>query len=111
MKTFLPISPQHEETREIVSGIGKHNYYPEISVFRKKKPWFSTGTVKFNVIWPTKICKPKINNWGKYLILFVTVLFIEEECLSLFALLKTGLSRQFCSAKLLQIGKIHSFQL
>ena len=55
MKTFLPISPQHEETREIVSGIAKHNYYPEISVFRPKKPWFSTGTVKFNVIWPTKI--------------------------------------------------------
>ena len=48
---------------------------------------------------------PLVNNWGKRLTLFVTVLFIREEWLILHTLLKTGLSRQFCSGKLLQIGK------
>ena len=41
------------------------------------------------------ICGPVANNWGKCLILLVTVLLIEEEWLSLFTLLNTGLSRQF----------------
>ena len=48
---------------------------------------------------------PLANNWGKRLTLFVTVLFIREEWLILHTLLKTDLSRQFCSGKLLQIGK------
>ena len=52
------------------------------------------------------ICEPKVNNCGKCLILLVTVLFIGEGWLNL---LKTGLSRQFCSEKLLQIGK-NTFQ-
>ena len=34
---------------------------------------------------------------GKSLNFFVTVLFIGEEWLSLFTLLNTGLSKQFCS--------------
>ena len=45
METFLPINPQHAENRDTVSGTGKYNYYPEISFYRSKKPWFSTGTV------------------------------------------------------------------
>ena len=51
------------------------------------------------------ICGPKANNWGKCLILFVTILFIVEEWWSLFILLSTGLSRQFCSEMLLKIGE------
>ena len=39
------------------------------------------------------------------MILFVTVFLIEKEWLSLLTLLKTRLSRQFCSENLLQIGK------
>ena len=38
--------------------------------------------------------------------MFVTVLFIAEEQLRLFTLSKTGLSKQFCLGKLLQIGRI-----
>ena len=51
------------------------------------------------------ICGPKASNCGKYLILLVTVLFIREEWLRLLMLLKTGLPRQVCSKKLLQISK------
>ena len=51
------------------------------------------------------IRRPKANNWGKWLILLVTLLFTGEEWLSLLTLLKTGLSRQLCSEKLLQIDK------
>ena len=47
----------------------------------------------------------KENNCGKYLILLVTLLCKEEVCLSPLTLLKIGLSRQFCSKKLLQIRK------
>ena len=39
------------------------------------------------------------------MILFVTVLFIEKEWLSLFTLLNTGLSRPFYSEILLKIGE------
>ena len=49
------------------------------------------------------ICGAKLNNWGKCLLLFLTVSFIVEECLSLFMLLNTGLSKQFCSKVLLKI--------
>ena len=38
-------------------------------------------------------------------ILFLTVLFIREEWLSLFTLLNADLSRQFCSEMLLKIGE------
>ena len=55
------------------------------------------------------ICGPKASNCGKYLILLVTVLFIREEWLRLLMLLKTGLPRQICSGKLLQITK-NTFQ-
>ena len=51
------------------------------------------------------ICGPRVNNSGKCLILFVTVLFIGEEWLRLLTLIKTSLSRQFCYQKLLQISK------
>ena len=51
------------------------------------------------------ICGPKAANCGKSLILLVTVLFTGEKWLSILTLLKTGLSRQFCSEKLLQIRK------
>ena len=44
-----------------------------------------------------------MNDLGKCF-LFVTALFIGEQCVSLLTLLKTGLSK-FCSEKLLQIGK------
>ena len=37
------------------------------------------------------ICGPKANNWGMCLILFVTVLFIGEEWLTLLTLLKIDL--------------------
>ena len=53
------------------------------------------------------ICGPKASNWGKYLILLVTVLFIREEWLRPLMLLKTGLLRQICFEKLLQIRKKH----
>ena len=46
---------------------------------------------------------PEVNNSEHCLVLFVTVLFIREECLSLFTLLKTSLSGQFCSKVLLKI--------
>ena len=39
------------------------------------------------------------NYLGKCLILLATLLFIGEEQFSLFTLLNTGLSRQFCSEK------------
>ena len=55
------------------------------------------------------ICDPKASNCGKYLTLLVTVLFIREEWLRLHTLLKTGLQRQICSKKLLQISK-NTFQ-
>ena len=55
------------------------------------------------------ICGPKASNCGKYLILLVTVLFTREEWLRLLMLLKTGLPRQTCSGKLLQITK-NTFQ-
>ena len=45
---------------------------------------------------------PEVNNSEHCLVLFVTVLFIREECLSL---LKTSLSVQFCSKVLLKIYK------
>ena len=48
---------------------------------------------------------PKANNLGKCLILFVTILFIGDECLSLFRLLNAGLSRPFCSVMLLKINE------
>ena len=51
------------------------------------------------------ICGPKTSNCGKYLTLLVTVLFIREEWLCLLKLLKTGLPRQICFEKLLQIRK------
>ena len=43
------------------------------------------------------ICGPKKYNCGKCLNLFVMVLFIGEEQLSLFTQLNTDLSVQFCS--------------
>ena len=55
------------------------------------------------------ICGPKVSNCWKCLILLVTVLFIREEWLRLLMLLKTGLPRQTCSGKLLQITK-NTFQ-
>ena len=55
------------------------------------------------------ICDPKASNCGKYLILLVTVLFSREEWLRLLTLLKTGLQKQICSEKLLQISK-NTFQ-
>ena len=51
------------------------------------------------------ICGPKASNCGKYLILLVTLLFIRKEWLRLLMLIKTGLPRQICSEKLLQIRK------
>ena len=48
---------------------------------------------------------PKANNLGKCMILFVTVLFIGEEQLSLFTLLNTYLSKQFCFEILLKVGE------
>ena len=51
------------------------------------------------------VCGLKGNNCGKSLILLVTILFIGDEWLCLLTLLKTGLSRQFCTEKLLQIHK------
>ena len=50
-------------------------------------------------------CEPKANNLGKNLILFVAVLFIGEEWLSLFTLQNTGLARQFRLEILLKIGE------
>ena len=55
------------------------------------------------------VCSAKVNNCGKYLILLVTVLSFREEWLPLLMLLKTGLPRQICSKKLLQIRK-NTFQ-
>ena len=55
------------------------------------------------------ICGLKASNCGKYLIFFVTVLFIRDEWLRLLTLLKTGLLRQISSEKLLQISK-NTFQ-
>ena len=52
---------------------------------------------------------PKASNCGKYLIFFVTLLFIREEWLRLLTLLKTRLLRQISSEKLLQISK-YTFQ-
>ena len=40
--------------------------------------------------------------------MFVRVWFMKEEWFSLFTFLKAGLSKQFCSDKLLKISKIHS---
>ena len=60
--------------------------------------------LSFKAIWG-----PKASNCGKYLILLVTVLFTREEWLRLLMLLKTGLPRQICSEKLLQIRK-NTFQ-
>ena len=54
-------------------------------------------------------CGPKASHCGKYLIFFVTVLFIREEWLRLHTLLKTRLLRQISSEKLLQISK-YTFQ-
>ena len=51
----------------------------------------------------------KASNFEKYLIFLVIVLFIREEWLRLFNLLKTGLLRQISSEKLLQISK-NTFQ-
>ena len=51
------------------------------------------------------ILERKVNNCRNCLTFLVTVLFIGKEWLSLLMLLKTGLPRQFCSEKLLQIGK------
>ena len=48
----------------------------------------------------------KANNWGKFFILFVTVLLIGEEWLSVLNLSETGRKRQFSSKILLQIVKI-----
>ena len=47
----------------------------------------------------------KASNFEKYLIFLVIVLFIREEWLRLLKLLKTGLPRQICFEKLLQIRK------
>ena len=55
------------------------------------------------------ICGLKASNCGKYLILLLTVLFTREEWLRLLTLLKTGLPRQICPEKLLQICK-NTFQ-
>ena len=55
------------------------------------------------------ICGPKASNCGKYLILLVTILFTRKEWLRLLVLLKTGLPRQICSKKVLQICK-NAFQ-
>ena len=55
------------------------------------------------------ICGPKTSNCGNYLILLVTVLLIREEWLCLVMLLTTGLPRQICSEKVLQIRK-NTFQ-
>ena len=51
------------------------------------------------------ICGPKASNFGKYLILLVTLLLIRKEWLRLLMLIKTGLPRKICSDKLLQIRK------
>ena len=51
------------------------------------------------------ICGTKANNRGKCIVLFLKALFTEEEWSSLLRLLKTGLSREFCSKKLCQIRK------
>ena len=51
------------------------------------------------------ICGIKATNCEKYLIFFVTVLFIREEWLGLLTLLKTGLLWQISSEKLLQISQ------
>ena len=48
---------------------------------------------------------PIANNRRKRLILFVTVLVIVEERLTLLTLLNIGLSRQFYSEMLLKIGE------
>ena len=52
------------------------------------------------------ICGPKANYCVNIFVLLVTVLIIEEEqWLSLLILLKTNLSIQFSSEKLLQLSK------
>ena len=55
------------------------------------------------------ICGPKVNNWGKRFILFLTIFFIGEELLSLFTLLNTCLSSQICSEMLLRVGNTFQF--
>ena len=50
------------------------------------------------------ICGPKRINRGNCLILFLTVLFIGKEWLSLLILLKTGLLKLFRFEKLLKIA-------
>lgn len=51
------------------------------------------------------MCELKVNNWGKCLTLFETILLIKEKWLSLLVLLNTGSSSQLSSGMLLEMGE------
>ena len=51
------------------------------------------------------ICGPKANNFGKCLLLLVTLFFIGKEWLGLFTLLNTGLSSHICCETFLKTNK------
>ena len=78
-----------------------HKTMMEVGVYFKQEVQlnillWSNGYVPIGWLWEKG---NNLNNWRKYLILFVAVLFIGEEWRSLFPLLNTVLSRQICSDK------------